>query len=243
MNCSDNSRAAFAKSWWEERVRVLVVEDDEKNAAEICLALEDAGFRVEAELTGTGGLNRACKTQYDAIVLDRMLPDVDGLTVLAALRRKGVASPVLILSALSAVDDRVEGLRAGGDDYLSKPFEYSELSARIHALVRRSRTFQESTKIYVGRATLDLIARDLQVDGRTVKLLPKEFSIVEFLMKNSGVALSRKMIFEAVWGYTFNHESAALDVHISKIRKKLEAVDAGQMIQSVRNVGFVFCSA
>lgn len=221
-------------------MRVLVVEDDEKNASEICLALMDAGFSVEAELTGLSGLNRARRSRYDAIVLDRMLPDIDGLTVLAALRREAIQSPVLILSALSAVDDRVEGLRAGGDDYLSKPFEYSELSARIHALVRRSRSSQVGTKIVVGRATLDLITRDLLVDGRTVKLLPKEFSILEFLMKNSGAALSRKMIFEAVWGYSFNHESAALDVHISKIRKKLEAADAGQMIQSVRNVGFIF---
>lgn len=224
-------------------MRVLVVEDDAKNSAEICLALKDAGFDVDAELTGLSGLDRARKSRYDAIVLDRMLPDIDGLAVLANLRREEIEAPVLILSALSAVDDRVEGLRAGGDDYLSKPFEYSELSARVHALVRRRRSFQESTKIVVGRATLDLISRDLHVDGHAIKLLPKEFSILEFLMKNRGAALSRKMIFEAVWGYSFNHESAALDVHISKIRKKLDTVNAGQMIQSVRNVGFIFHAA
>lgn len=224
-------------------MRVLVVEDDEKNSSEICLALKDAGFSVEAELTGMNGLDRARKNRYDVIVLDRMLPDIDGLAVLAALRSEAIHSPVLILSALSAVDDRVEGLRAGGDDYLSKPFEYSELNARVHALVRRSRSSLSGTQIVVGQATLNLITRDLHIEEKIIKLLPKEFSILEFLMKNSGVALSRKMIFEAVWGYSFNHESAALDVHISKIRKKLEAANADQMIQSVRNVGFVFCSA
>ncbi|MGH1573031.1 response regulator transcription factor [Methylobacterium sp. P31] len=224
-------------------MRVLVVEDDEKNAAEIRHALTDAGFTVDVELTGKKGFEQACCTRYDAIVLDRMLPDMDGLTVLAGLRRDDVSTPVLILSALSAVDDRVEGLRAGGDDYLSKPFEFSELSARIHALIRRSQTRSESTKIVVGRATLDLIARNLQIDGETIKLLPKEFSILECLMRNSDASMSRKMIFEAVWGYSFNHESAALDVHISKIRKKLDSVGAGHMVRSVRNVGFVFSAA
>jgi len=224
-------------------LRILVVEDDEKNAAEIHYALKDAGFVVEVELTGAGGLARARSIPYDVIVLDRMLPDIDGLTVLAKLREEGILAPVLILSALSAVDDRVEGLRAGGDDYLSKPFEFSELTARIGALVRRSRAFLDVGRITVGRATLDLIARHLQVDGETVKLLPKEFSIVEFLMNHANVPLSRKMIFEAVWGYSYNHQSAALDVHISKIRKKMELVDAGHMIQSIRNVGFVFCAS
>ncbi|MDP4003128.1 response regulator transcription factor [Methylobacterium sp. NEAU K] len=221
-------------------MRVLVVEDDEKNAAEIRHALDDAGYEVDVELTGPTGLARACSVKFDVIVLDRMLPSMDGLTVLAKLRDAGVVTPVLILSALSAVDDRVEGLRAGGDDYLSKPFEFSELSARIHALARRSRTVRDVTKIAVGRASLDLIGRHLEIDGEVIKLLPKEFSIVEFLMKNHEVPLSKKMIFEAVWGYSFNHESAALDVHISKIRKKMDSCDAGQMIQSVRNVGFVF---
>lgn len=224
-------------------MRILVVEDDERNATEIYHALKDSGFTVEVEYTGSAGLNRALGTQYDAVVLDRMLPDIDGLTILGKLRTEGVLAPVLILSALSAVDDRVQGLRAGGDDYLSKPFEFAELSARIHALVRRSRTLLESTKITIGRATLDLVARSLNIGGETIKLLPKEFAIVEFLMKNSEVPLSRKMIFEAVWGYRFNHESAALDVHVSKIRKKLEAVGAGHMIRSVRNVGFAFSAS
>lgn len=218
---------------------VLVIEDDTRVAAEIGSALSDHGFAVDEAPTGSSGLKKALEGRFDAIVLDRMLPEIDGLSLLAKLREAKVSTPVLILSALSAVNDRVAGLRAGGDDYLAKPFEFIELTARVDALVRRKRAAETASEIVVGDLRLNLIDRTLFCGERQVELLPKEFSIIEFLMENAGTLVSRKMIFEAVWGYSFNHQSSVIDVHIGKIRKKIDPDGLNPRIHTVRNTGFI----
>lgn len=218
---------------------VLVIEDDRGVAAEIATALTDHGFRVEEAGTGQIGLKKALEGGFDVIVLDRMLPEVDGLTLLAKLRAAQVSTPVLILSALSAVNERVDGLRAGGDDYLAKPFEFIELTARVDALVRRRITPEAVSELRVGDLRLDLIERVLFCGACEIELLPKEFAILEYLMRNPNVLVSRKMIFEAVWGYSYNHQSSVIDVHVGKIRKKIDPDGMNPRIHTVRSTGFV----
>ncbi|MHB2211210.1 response regulator transcription factor [Methylobacterium sp. CM6257] len=218
---------------------VLVVEDDRRVAAEIGSALTEYGFQVDEAPSGTTGLRKAMEGNFDVIILDRMLPEIDGLSLLTKLRAAKVSTPVLILSALSAVNERVDGLRAGGDDYLAKPFEFIELTARVDALARRKLAAEAVNELQVGDLRLDLIERVLYCAGRPVELLPKEFAIIEFLMQNAGVLVSRKMIFESVWGYSFNHQSSVIDVHIGKIRKKLDPDGLNPRIHTVRNTGFI----
>jgi two-component system OmpR family response regulator len=218
---------------------VLVVEDDQRVAAEIGLALTEHGFRVDEAVNGSIGLRKAMDGDFDVIVLDRMLPEIDGLALLTKLRAAKVSTPVLILSALSAVNERVDGLRAGGDDYLAKPFEFIELTARVDALARRKMAAEAVSELVVGDLQLDLIERVLHCAGREIELLPKEFAIIEFLMQNAGVLVSRKMIFESVWGYSFNHQSSVIDVHVGKIRKKLDPDGLNPRIHTVRNTGFI----
>lgn len=219
--------------------RVLIIEDDNRVAAEIGSALSDHGFRVDGASTGTTGLKMAIDGDFDVIVLDRMLPEIDGLSLLGQLREADVSTPVLILSALSAVNERVDGLRAGGDDYLAKPFEFIELTARVEALARRRIATEASNELVVGDLRLDLIDRVLFCAEREVDLLPKEFAIVEYLMRNANTLVSRKMIFESVWGYSFNHQSSVIDVHIGKIRKKIDPSGLDPCIHTVRNTGFI----
>jgi DNA-binding response OmpR family regulator len=218
---------------------VLVVEDDQRVAAEIGSALVEYGFRVDEASSGSIGLRKALGGDFDVIVLDRMLPEIDGLALLTKLRAAKVSTPVLILSALSAVNERVDGLRAGGDDYLAKPFEFIELTARVDALARRKVAAETVNELVVGDLRLDLIERVLHCGDREVELLPKEFAIIEFLMQNAGILVSRKMIFESVWGYSFNHQSSVIDVHIGKIRKKLDPDGLNPRIHTVRNTGFI----
>lgn len=218
---------------------VLIIEDDARVSAEISSALSDHGFRVDAAATGPAGLSKAMDGQFDVIVLDRMLPEIDGLTLLNRLREAKVSTPVLILSALSAVNERVDGLRAGGDDYLAKPFEFVELTARVDALARRRRAAEVVSELVVGDLRLDLIDRVLFRAGREIDLLPKEFAIIEFLMRNANTLVSRNMIFEAVWSYNFNHQSSVIDVHIGKIRKKLDPDGLNPCLHTVRNTGFI----
>lgn len=219
--------------------RVLIIEDDNRVAAEIGSALSDHGFRVDDAPTGSTGLQKAMEGDFDVIVLDRMLPEIDGLSLLGRLREAKVSTPVLILSALSAVNERVDGLRAGGDDYLAKPFEFIELTARVDALARRRIAAEAINELIVGDLRLDLIDRVLFRGEREVDLLPKEFAIVEFLMRNANALVSRKMIFESVWGYSFNHQSSVIDVHIGKIRKKIDPDGLNPCIHTVRNTGFI----
>ncbi|GLS43602.1 response regulator transcription factor [Methylobacterium brachythecii] len=223
--------------------RVLIIEDDKRVAAEIGSALSDHGFRVDDAPTGSTGLKKAMEGKFDVIVLDRMLPEIDGLSVLGRLREAKISTPVLILSALSAVNERVDGLRAGGDDYLAKPFEFIELTARVDALARRRVVADAINELEVGDLRLDLIDRVLFRGDREIDLLPKEFAIVEFLMRNANTLISRTMIFESVWGYSFNHQSSVIDVHIGKIRKKLDPDGLNPCIHTVRNTGFILRAA
>jgi two-component system OmpR family response regulator len=221
--------------------RVLVVEDDPQTADEIKAALGDHGFEVEHAATGREGLLKAAGDSYDAIVLDRMLPGgIDGLGVLSTLRAAGVQAPVLILSALSAVDERVRGLRAGGDDYLTKPFDFLELTARLEVLLRRQSAPQKrESMLYAGKLEMDLLSHAVRYAGRVIELLPREFKLLEFLMRHVGQVVTRTMLFEEVWNYRSVEPTNLIDMHISKLRRKLEVDGAESMIRTVRGAGYM----
>jgi len=224
--------------------RVLVVEDDRKTAAEIAAALGDHGFDVDCAYNGRDGLLKATAETYDALVLDRLLPgDLDGLGVLATLRAVGIEIPVLILSALSAVDERVRGLRAGGDDYLTKPFEFVELTARLEVLVRRRMVSVPETKLQVGDLEIDLLTRQVKRGGCVVELLPHEYRLHEYLTRHAGHLVTRTMLFEEVWGYHYDPQTNVIDVHIGKLRRKLEEGGRPQLIHTVRGSGYVLRAA
>ena len=219
--------------------KILVVEDDVGTAAEIAEALGDSGFAVDCAHTGRDGLVKATATDYQAIVLDRMLPGLDGLGVLSALRAVGVETPVLILSALSAVDERVRGLRAGGDDYLTKPFEFVELTARIEGLIRRQAMPEPETKLGFGDLELDLPHREVRRAGRLIELLPREYRLLEYLVRHAERVVTRSMLLEEVWGYRYDERTNVIDVHIGKLRRKLESGGLPPLIHTVRGAGYV----
>jgi two-component system, OmpR family, response regulator len=220
--------------------RVLVVEDDVRTAAEIAAALGDCGFDVDCAHTGREGLLRAAAEKYEAIVLDRMLPDgLDGLAVLSTLRTLGVHAPVLILSALSAVDERVRGLRAGGDDYLTKPFEFLELTARLEVLVRRQAPPPKEVMLSVGDLEINLLSREVRRAGRLVELLPREYRLLQYLMRQADQVVTRTMLLEEVWGYHYDERTNIIDVHISKLRRKLDEGGLPSLIHTVRGSGYV----
>jgi DNA-binding response OmpR family regulator len=224
--------------------KVLVIEDDVRTAAEITAALNDHGFDVDAAHTGRDGLLKAAGATYDAIVLDRMLPgDLDGLGVLATLRTIGIKTPVLILSALSAVDERVRGLRAGGDDYLTKPFEFIELTARIEVLARRPTAPARETTLHFADLQLDLLTREVRRAGRLIELLPREYKLLEYLMRHPGRVVTRTMLFEEVWSYHYDPQTNVIDVHICRLRRKLEEGGLPQLIHTVRGSGYVLHAA
>src|ERR1700674_1637171 len=224
--------------------RVVVIEDDQQTAVKITAALGDHVFDVDVAHTGREGLLNAAGDKYDAIVLDRMLPgDLDGLGVLATLRTIGIETPVLILSALSAVDERVRGLRAGGDDYLTKPFEFLELTARIEVLVRRQAIPQRETMLRVGDLELDLLSRQVRRAGRPVELLPREYHLLEYLMRQPKQVVTRTMLFEEVWGYHYDERTNVIDVHIGKLRRKLDEGGLPTLIYTVRSSGYVLRAA
>jgi two-component system OmpR family response regulator len=219
---------------------ILVVEDDHQTLDEIVSALTDYGWSVESAKTGRDGLVLAVGQRYDAIVLDRMLAgEIEGLGMLAAIRSAGVTTPVLILSALSAVDERVRGLRAGGDDYLTKPFEFIELTARLDALMRRREAPAQTVPEYhVGPLSLNLLTREVICAGRPIALLPREYRLLEFLMRHADQTVSRTMLFEAVWGYQLNERTNVIDVHVSRLRKKLDPSGNLSLIHTVRGSGY-----
>lgn len=219
--------------------RILLIEDDDGTAEEIMTSLGDRGYRLERASSGTDGLDRAREGNWDLLVLDRMLPGLDGLAVLEALRHDNIMTPVLVLSALGAVNDRIRGLRAGSDDYLSKPFALGELAARLEALLRRPATPRE-TILRVGPLELDLLARLAHRGHRELDLLPREFRLLDYMMRREGQVLTRAMLLEQVWNYRFvPPQTNLVDVHIGRLRRKLDGPNETPMILSVRGVGFM----
>ncbi|TVT83022.1 response regulator transcription factor [Pseudomonas sp. H3(2019)] len=225
---------------------VLVVEDDNSTAREIEAALQDHGFTVTCVDNGRDGLLKALSEPFDLIVLDRMLPGgIDGLGVLTALRAASVSTPVLILSALSALDERVRGLRAGGDDYLTKPFEFIELTARLDALSRRRAepaTREPDNQLRVGNLHVDLLRRSVRRGDRIIDLVPREYALLEHLMRNAEQVVTRTMLFEAVWNYSYDERTNVIEVHIGRLRRKIDAEGEPQMIHTIRGAGYVLRS-
>jgi two-component system, OmpR family, response regulator len=218
--------------------KILLIEDDDETAEEITAELADRGFEVEWSSNGIDGLEKARALQPDAMIVDRMLPGMEGLAVIESLRKEQVRTPVLVLSALGAVDDRVRGLRMGGDDYLTKPFAVVELVARIEALLRRPVETRETT-LRVGPLELDLIERTAKRGERKIELLPREFRLLEYMMRRSDQLLTRAMLLEEVWNYKFVPATNLVDVHMGRVRHKVDAPGETPMIHNVRGAGFI----
>ncbi len=220
-------------------MKILVVEDNDRVAQFVRNGLHEGGHAVDHADNGRDGLFMASTEVYDAIVLDRMLPGgIDGLAIIEALRKTGNKTPILILSALAEVDDRIRGLRAGGDDYLSKPFAFGELAARLEALVRRSQGSEAQTALVVADLRMDLLARKVTRAGKTISLQPREFSLLELLMRHAGQVVTRTMLLENVWEYHFDPQTNVIDVHISKLRQKIDAQFHPPLLHTVRGVGY-----
>ena len=220
-------------------MKILVVEDDRETATYLVKGLSECGYTVDRAEDGREGLFLATSGGYDAIVLDRMLPNLDGLALLGALRAADITTPALILSALGSVDDRVKGLRAGGDDYLVKPFAFSELAARIEALLRRGAASPQTTKLRVADLELDLLTRTVRRRDKPIEVLPREFRLLEYLMRNAGHVVTRTMLLEHVWDYHFDPQTNVIDVHISRLRSKIDKGFAQALLHTVRGAGYV----
>jgi two-component system OmpR family response regulator len=218
-------------------MRVLVVEDDAKIASFVVRGLKQAGYAVDHAPDGETGHALAESTTYDAMIVDIMLPKLDGLSLVKRLRAARHATPVLFLSARSSVDDRVKGLQSGGDDYLTKPFAFSELLARIQALIRRASTSPESTRLVVGDITLDLVQREVTCAGNPVELQPREFTLLAFLMRHAGRPVSKTMLLEHVWDYSFDPQTNVVDVVVSRLRAKIDPDHT--RLETIRGVGYV----
>jgi len=220
-------------------MRILVVEDDVQIAAFIVEGLTQAGFAVDAGGNGEEGLHMALTTPYDAAVIDLMLPTMDGLQLIDTIRRRGVKTPVLILSAKRSVDDRVHGLQTGGDDYLTKPFAFAELLARVQALIRRASGSVDPTSLTVGGLSLDLLSREVWRDGTRIDLQPREFALLEYLMRYAGRVVSKTMLLEHIWDYRFDPQTNVVDVLVCRVRHKVERDYPTKLIQTIRGVGYV----
>jgi two-component system, OmpR family, response regulator len=218
--------------------KLLLIEDDKETADEVRAELGHHGFEVDWAANGIEGLDKARAGEAEAMIVDRMLPGMDGLTIIEALRRDGIRTPVLILSALGAVDDRVRGLRAGGDDYLTKPFATAELVARIEALLRRPAESRD-TVLRVGPLELDLIERTARRGERAIDLLPREFRLLEYMMRRKDQMLTRAMLLEEVWNYKFVPQTNLVDVHMGRLRRKVDEPNEPPMIHNVRGMGFI----
>jgi DNA-binding response OmpR family regulator len=220
-------------------MRVLVIEDDKKIASFISNGLKQAGFAVDVAYDGEEGLDLALAEPYDAAVVDIMLPIMDGLSVIEELRSNNINTPVIILSAKRSVDDRVRGLEIGGDDYLTKPFSFSELLARVYALMRRSSGATESTKLKVGSLSMDLLNREVIRDGEIINLQPREFALLEYLMRSADRVLSKTLIMEHVYDYSFDPQTNVVDVLVCRLRNKIDKGFEKKMIHTIRGVGYV----
>jgi DNA-binding response OmpR family regulator len=219
-------------------MRILVVEDDKKIASLVVRGMEQAGFAVDHAEDGEDALHLALSEPYDAAIMDVMLPKLDGLTIIERMRQKKILTPVIVLSAKRSVDDRVRGLQTGGDDYLVKPFSFSELLARVHALIRRASHEPEPSRLITGELTLNLLTREVTRAGKKIDLQPREFSLLEYLMRNSGRVVSKTMIIEHVWGYNFDPQTNVVDVLVSRLRNKVDRDFENKLIHTHRGVGY-----
>jgi len=221
-------------------MKVLLVEDNERVSTFVRKGLSEAGYTIDHADNGRDGMFLAAGESYDAIVMDRMLPgDIDGLGIISALRKTGSRTPILILSALSDVDERIRGLQSGGDDYLVKPFAFGELLARLDALVRRAQGGNAVTTLAVGDLTMDLLSRKVTRAGRNVTLQPREFKLLEYLMRHADQVVTRTMLLESVWDYHFDPQTNVVDVHVSKLRQKIDAGTEKPLLKTIRNAGYM----
>jgi two-component system OmpR family response regulator len=220
-------------------MRLLLIEDDLQAAEYLVKSLRENGYTLEHSADGRDGLIKATEQRYDVIIADRQLPWLDGLAIIGALRERGDQTPVLILSALGTVDDRVHGLKAGGDDYLTKPFAFAELLARIEALSRRAASSTERTRLQVADLELDLLARRVTRAGRNIELTAKEFQLLEYLMRRPGQIVTRTMLLEGVWNLHFDPQTNIIDVHMSRLRNAIDKGYSGPLIHTVRGAGYV----
>jgi two-component system OmpR family response regulator len=220
-------------------MKILLIEDDREAASYLIQALDEAGHVTHHAADGETGYAMASSMDYDVLIVDRMLPRRDGLSIVESLRAENDKTPVLILSALGEVDDRVTGLRAGGDDYLTKPYAFTELLARIEVLARRSSPSEGATSFQVGGLSLDRLSRKVERDGETILLQPREFRLLEYLMKNAGKVVTRTMLLENVWDYHFDPQTNVIDVHMSRLRSKIDRGHATSLLQTIRGAGYM----
>ena len=220
-------------------MKVLIVEDDREASAYLARALKEAGHVPDEAADGEVGLEMARSASYDVLIVDRMLPKRDGLSMIRELRSEGDDTPVLILSALGQVDDRVKGLRSGGDDYLTKPYAFSELLARVEILARRKKPDEAETTLTVADLTLDRLSREVARAGKKILLQPREFRLLEYLMRNAGKVVTRTMLLEEVWDYHFDPQTNVIDVHISRLRSKIDKDFDPPLLHTVRGAGYM----
>lgn len=219
-------------------MRILVIEDDLEAAAYMVKGLKESGCVVDHAADGKEGLFMAAGESYDALIVDRMLPGMDGLSIIQTLRSTGNKTPALILSALGEVDDRVQGLRAGGDDYMTKPYAFAELQARLEALLRRGKIEAANTKLTVADLEMDLVSRIVRRANKVIDLQPKEFALLEYLMRHAGSIVTRTMLLEKVWDYSFDPQTNVIDVHISRLRQKIDKGFGKQLLHTIRGAGY-----
>lgn len=220
-------------------MKILVIEDDLEASAYLAKAFKEAGIVVDTASDGDSGLFMASENSYDVLVIDRMLPRRDGISVITELRQRSIHTPVLILSALGQVDDRVNGLRAGADDYLPKPYAFSELLARVEVLGRRKGTPDQDMVYRVGDLELDRLSHEVRRNGKEIILQPREFRLLEYLMKNAGQVVTRTMLLENVWDYHFDPQTNVIDVHVSRLRGKIERDNEAPLLKTVRGAGYM----
>jgi len=221
-------------------MRALLIEDDSTVCNFITKGLEEQGYSVDMANDGQEGMKKATTETYDVMIIDRMLPSIDGLTIIKAVRAAGNNTPAIVLSALGEVDDRVKGLKAGGDDYLVKPFAFSELLARIEAIIRRSEFSSEVvTELSVGDLNMNLLSRKVSRDGQKIDLQSREFKLLEYLVRNQGQVVTRTMLLENVWNYHFDPQTNVIDVHISRLRSKIDKDFDPPLIRTVRGAGYI----
>ena len=223
----------------DAQMKVLIIEDDRSTADYVAGGLKEEGHDPDLATSGPIGLELACTRDYDAVVVDRMLPGLDGLTIVRAMRSAGRDTPIIFLTSVAGLDDRVEGLEAGADDYLAKPFAFSELMARLNALARRSPLRQEDTVLKVGDLEMNVIARTVRRRGQAIDLQPREFRLLEYMMRNRGRVLTRTMLLERVWDFHFDPKTNVVETHVSRLRSKVDRPFGTEMIKTIRGSGYI----